>query len=120
MMIRLSTTLLMLSMFASCQDANGGTTEGVPYDPSCGDLTNNNEQGVGAACTKNARQLACPLTRMCFAEIVGDELARETKKSFCTKECSTDRDCGEQAHCCRPPGATGKFCVLDTCTSLCD
>jgi hypothetical protein len=99
-------------------DAQSSEVGRVPYDPSCGNLeTSSNDQGVGASCRSARREFACPLTKTCFADLVDP---KDEPVSFCTKSCSTDDDCGEQAHCCQPPNAAKKYCVLDSCTALCD
>lgn len=114
--MRIGAMLLSAAVLLSCREDGGG---GVPYDPSCGQFIGNNESGVGAGCSSSARDQACPATRMCFADLAEPNYPQDAV-FFCTKACVDSAECGEGAHCCRPPGADGKFCVLDQCEKLCE
>jgi hypothetical protein len=114
--MRISAMLCSAAVLLSCGDDGG---DGVPYDPSCGSLMANNQSGVGAGCYTPAREQACPTTRMCFQQLADRNWPLDAP-FFCTKACVDSAECGEGAHCCRPPGADGKFCVLNRCEGLCE
>ena len=109
---------------ASAQDASGSLPDSGGHGSDAGSVctaldVNNKPGGVGALCTHNARELACPTTKVCLQGLAMQGLAA-SPPYYCTKDCSQTSECGESARCCKPKGWPRKICVLDSCQALCE